>query len=801
MIDHTIADVLSLDDPACEDPERSGNKAAILARLRRAGHDVPPGLVIPVDAFGDTDDPLTPTIRAALGGLPDLLGPGPWAVRSSSTAEDSDEASYAGQFETFLNVTEPDLPEAILRCYRSGDPDLAYEQDPGSGAMAVLLQPMIPADHAGVVFTADPVSGERSVSIVEAVAGLGDALVGGEVDPERWEVREGRARRVSTGPVLLSEEKAEEIALLASSIETLLGRPQDVEWAWTDDRIYVLQARPITTLPELEPLQPDLTPPDDSTWMLDGGHYPEPISPLGLIIGEWVEQAFPQAFGEFGALVEGIRARHVGWRVYSKVVPLGGKGGGSKPPPWWLLAILARIAPPIRARIKSARQAAKTRLADAHLQRWREEWKPALRKEIASRQSVDLSDLTDDGLVAELDERLDLGRRGTVIHFRLFVPHILAVYRFVRFCEEQFGWKADEAARRMSGLSRPSREPAERLAALAELIRSKPEAASFHQAKRPLDALREDHEVAAALDAFLAEFGARVPAIDLIEPTLGESPEVIADTLASLIRDPERMQNTPGEGALRQLATTLPPDKAARYEELLGQLEIAYPIRDENVLWTVDIPIGLVRLAALEIGARLERRGLLDDAEHVVFLMVEEVKRCLLGGEDFRTIVLRHRRERVWAQRHPYPAYLGPPPSDPPDLRGLPQEVREINQGLMWEIEQDIAPPACGDGLTGVGASGGRYRGPARVVRGTPDFASVQTGDVLVCPVANPAWAVLFPRIGAVIADTGGILSHAAILAREFGIPAVLGTRAATQVLSNGQIVVVDGTAGRIEVV
>ena len=796
MTEQTLAGLLRLDDPACEDPERSGNKAATLARLRRAGLDVPPGAVIPADAFSDRGDPLTPAIRAALAGLPHLLGPGPWAVRSSSRAEDSTEASFAGQFETILNVTQHDLAEAVLRCFRSGDRVRVYEQDPLSGAMAVLLQPMIPADFAGVVFTADPVSGDRSVSIIEAVAGLGASLVGGEADPERWEIREEGVRRVSTGPVLLSEEQAEEISATASRIEILLGHPQDVEWAIAHNRLHVLQARPITTLPELEPLQPDLTPPDGTTWMLDGGHFPEPVSPLGLLSGDWVEQAFPQAFGAFGALVDGIRGEHIGWRMYSQLVPLGGKQRGSKPPPWWMLAVLARIAPPIRARVKAARHAAEIRLADAHLLRWREEWKPTLRNDIATRRAVELSDLTDNDLIAELDERLDLGRRGTAIHFRLFVPHILAVYKFIRFCEEHLGRTAEETARRMSGLSSPSSEPAQRLAAIAELIRSKPGLASFHHG--PLDILRQDREVAAMHDEFLAEFGARVPAIDVIEPTLAETPDLIADTLLALIRDPERMQNTSGEGELRMLTSTLPRDKAERYEELLTRLKIAYPVRDENVLWTFDIPMGLVRLAALEIGARLERRGLLDDADHVVFLMVEEIKRSFFEGEDFRTTVLRRRRERIWAQRNPYPAYLGPPPSDPPDLRGLPREVREINEALMWFVEHDTAPPVSGDGLSGVGASGGRYRGPVRVVRGAPDFPSVQAGDVLVCPVTNPAWAVLFPRVGAVVADTGGILSHAAILAREFGIPAVLGTGTATQVLKNGQMVTVDGTAGQI---
>jgi pyruvate,water dikinase len=171
----TEAVLVSIDDSACEAPRLAGNKAATLAVLRRAGFAVPPGVVVSAEALSEAVDELPHAVRRALEKVPDMLGPGPWAVRSSSTAEDTEQASFAGLFETVLNVDRAGLADAVLRCCRSMHADRvrAYRPDADRAAMAVLIQPMITATAAGVVFTADPVSGRRS-TLIEAVAGLGD---------------------------------------------------------------------------------------------------------------------------------------------------------------------------------------------------------------------------------------------------------------------------------------------------------------------------------------------------------------------------------------------------------------------------------------------------------------------------------------------------------------------------------------------------------------------------------------------------------------------------------------------------
>ncbi|MGH2652254.1 MAG: PEP/pyruvate-binding domain-containing protein, partial [Actinomycetota bacterium] len=255
----SAAGLLSLDDPACEAPALAGNKAATLAVLRRAGFEVPLGVVVPADAFTGVADALPPPVRAALREVPDLLGPGPWAVRSSSIAEDSERASFAGQFETVLHIDSVGLAEAVLRCWRSGLTDRvkAYAGDRGPGSMAVLVQHMIAADAAGVAFTTDPVSGRRR-SVIEAVEGLGERLVSGEATPERWKVEEEGSIEAPSEARVLDAERVRAIGDLARRVEEHFRRPQDIEWAIGGGSLWLLQARPITTLP-MPSAGPELT--------------------------------------------------------------------------------------------------------------------------------------------------------------------------------------------------------------------------------------------------------------------------------------------------------------------------------------------------------------------------------------------------------------------------------------------------------------------------------------------------------------------------------------------------------------
>lgn len=214
----------------------------------------------------------------------------------------------------------------------------------------------------------------------------------------------------------------------------------------------------------------------------------------------------------------------------------------------------------------------------------------------------------------------------------------------------------------------------------------------------------------------------------------------------------------------------------------------------------------MVRRAAAEAGRRLAERERLAAADEVAWLDVDEVRAALRetpggGPADLRALVRRRRAEHAWVAAHPGEPFVGGEPGAFPDLRHLPAEGRRVNQAFLFMMGQEYGrPPEPSDGrtLTGLGASAGTYRGRVRVVRSDADFPRLQPGDVLVCPVTTPTWSPLFAVAGALVTDNGGVLSHAAIVARENGLPAVVGTVTATAVLRDGAEVVVDGSRGTV---
>jgi pyruvate,water dikinase len=228
-------------------------------------------------------------------------------------------------------------------------------------------------------------------------------------------------------------------------------------------------------------------------------------------------------------------------------------------------------------------------------------------------------------------------------------------------------------------------------------------------------------------------------------------------------------------------------------------------VRDEKVFYAV-CAWALVRYAALEIGSRLTERGQVTRADDVFFLERDEALGALRTGAAQRELVRQRRAEHAWARLHPGPPTYGTPAADAAPmqdiLRSLPPEARTAVEASLWTTRLwGGAPPAqaSGDGvLRGTAASAGRYTGPVRLITGVHEFGKIRRGDVLVCPETTAQWAVLFPSIGALAADKGGLLSHPAIIAREYGVPAVVATGTATRLLRDGQIVTVDGTEGTV---
>ncbi len=425
--------VVSLGEVAAADAARVGRKAATLSELLRAGFPVPDGAVLTTSALARalatagldaTASPeqvervrLPEGVVAALASWDGLRANGALAVRSSGADEDLPGASYAGQYESVLDVAVDDLPAAIRRCWASAfTPQIAAyreardRRDVERGvAMAVLVQPMVAAEAAGVAFSAEPVTGDRDAVVVNAVRGLGDGLVGGEVSGEEWVYKAGVAtcRHPAPGGVL-GAETARAVAELARRVEDHFGVPQDIEWALAGGELVLLQARPITALPEASAVPvpvPIEVPP--GSWRRSAVLAPKPLTPMmRSVVREPMDRSLRRLHAEFGFLVETLQFADIGGWTYMRSVPLGGKDRPA--PPAWLMPLLIRVVPRLRRRIKDCVAAVRSDKAGRFIRCWYEQWQPELSTRISELRDVDLPALAD----AKLDRHLDRAHRA-----------------------------------------------------------------------------------------------------------------------------------------------------------------------------------------------------------------------------------------------------------------------------------------------------------------------------------------------------------------------------------------------------
>lgn len=823
----TLVRLLALDDPAATDPAVVGHKAATLAVLRQRGHRVPPGVVLPVHPAsaipvgGSARRALTPEVAAEVEGTLDQLG-GVVAVRSSGVAEDLPDASWAGQYESVLGVrTVEQLWAAIDSCLASAlsQRAVSYAGGEDPAAIAVLIQHQVDADAAGVAFTANPVTGDDEV-LVSAVRGLGDRLVAGEVTPEDWSCRAGASPSRISGPEdVLDAGQAAAIAAAARRLADVLGTPADVEWALALGELHVLQARPITALP----VRPELSLPPEGTWEKDSSHFTDPLSPVGATL---YFAPFAGALGEmartYGLLIDGAEQLCLSGEMYTRIIPPGGRDGPA--PPWWLLGVLLRVVPPLRARYRAARRALAEDLPARMMARWPSELRPELQARTAELRAVDLHSLDDAGLRAHLDRVCQLAADGQRIHFLLFLPYCMSLHELCTAVTELLGWDESAALELVGGLSATSSAPARDLLAVADAAQEIPTAAAVLAgwAGQPwtdtLDALRAagGTDVAGRLEEHMDAFGCRTTGYDPGRPSIAERPELVlgivrdlvgagavADEMAAALarRRADADARVDAELDRRRVA----PADRERVRSVIEAARAAWPVREDNLFWTDSMPCGVLRLAVLEVGSRLAAAGHLRQPTDACWLEGDEIHAVLDGVADrsgLAAVVARRKAEYAWVAAHPGPAVIGPPASDPPDLRAAPEAVRRTSDAMLWAIAHEYPgerKPVEG-GLQGTPGAPGRYTGPVRVVRTDDEFDQVRAGEVLVCPITTPVWSVLFSRVGALVTDAGGALSHAAIVAREHDVPAVLGTVAATTRLRTGDLVTVDGTRGIVEI-
>jgi pyruvate,water dikinase len=325
-----------------------------------------------------------------------------------------------------------------------------------------------------------------------------------------------------------------------------------------------------------------------------------------------------------------------------------------------------------------------------------------------------------------------------------------------------------------------------------------------------------DPEFAAAFDEYQQTYGVRGLRYEVAEETLAEAPEITLATIRDQLRqgyDPaahvasrarrRRELMAEAQGAL----ASRPPADRARFERAVERASQAHPAHEDNEFYTISAPTALIRYAVLEMGRRLAARGVVEAMDDVFFLEIDEALAAMKDGNHRQDLVRRRKGERAWVLAHPGPASYGKQPGPPPPLRVLPPAARAMMEAVVWQVDRGFAAErsarkqaAGSTTLTGIGASAGRRTGTVRVVMGEHEFGKLEAGDVLVCPVTSPVWSVLFSRVTALVTDSGGVLSHPAIIAREYGIPAVVATGNGTELLKDGMRVTVDGSKGVVEV-
>lgn len=816
---------------------RVGSKAASLALLMQAGFPVPDGVVLTTDAYmrftsgtnqegsgpprAKESPSLPANLRQLLREILEALGDIPLAVRSSGVAEDLPDKSYAGQYETVLGVRGLDgLEHAVARCWASAASAhvTAYREAHGKGAspMALLVQRMVPAEAAGVAFSANPVTGDRHEVVINAVPGLGDKLVSGEVSPDQWVVSGDEVRCAESPHSAIDGDQADAIAGMARRVEAHFGRPQDIEWAVADGNLHLLQARPITALPEpaIQPISvPVEVPP--GFWFFDGSHGNSHV-PIDRFLAELVRPCSTRWCEEFGYLFEAVEFRLIGGWPYQRIVPLGDRPGPTLP--GWLMWLLVRTVPILRRRVGRAVEANRSDLPGRYIERWYRQWQPEMATAIARLRDVDLATLSDEELLGHVEAARELMATGILTHMRLHGAVTPILHELVQVCEEVLGWNMARSMDLVSGTSYKSTEPARRLWELADVARTQPEVLSLleYRGEDVLDLLETaDAEFAERLMAYLHEYGCRALGhTTLGQVTLAENPGLVLDMVLGQIErgyDPHQDFEDNARkraAALREAETLLAsrPEDLQRFRRAVERAQRAYPVREDNEFFCLSSPLALLRYAALDIGRRLAARGVTDLTEDVMYLEMDEAVVALTEGTDRRPLVRRRRGEQAWIDAHPGPPTYGSPPPGPPSFRFLPPDARRLMESFVWANEVILAVDESSreaqpshSSLMGTAASPGEYTGAVRVVMDESHFEKIRPGDVLVCPATSPVWSVVFPVIGALVTDTGGLLSHPAIIAREYGIPAVVATGEATALLHDGDLVTVDGSTGTVE--
>jgi pyruvate,water dikinase len=921
--------------------ERVGGKGRSLSKMVREGFNVPTGFIVTADAYrsfiadnglqskivsdakpqlkegypafdqcstviGDKiqqasmDAAIVAAVKTAYGEIQAEHGKdAPVAVRSSANAEDLPGLSFAGQQETFLNVRGEDAVVAAVKdCWASlwTAQAISYRHQNGidqdSVAMAVVVQLMVPSEVSGILFTANPASGERAEIIINGSFGLGEAVVSGQVTPDTYiinredlsiqqellgpkeqqivadgdnGVRMESVAEEDRSKSSISPEQLNELCETALQIEALYeGLPQDIEWAFCGGKLHLLQSRPITNL-GAQPIDVVWEPKAPARFVSRRQiveNMPEPISPLfeELYLTRGLESPRPKSLmvggGPMFVTVNGYAYQRFDWPQIIKEADERKQQQGET------LAITeeeieAAEYSAFAEQIKKSKEAAKdaaiadlkpfkeqlsaadrasfdawyetqnedqidglivlpesnnptyiafnnTTVNDKQLKSWYDETLPRLEGVAEKWRALNVQAADDATLLSAVVEMgIEEGRywsadsshtfgvaKSTDDQLQCFLRETLPEHNFI---SGQF----------LTGIESKAMQANADLFAIAKLVRAS-EQLSYLVLSIPsqflLNALRSEAaavDVVAAIDSYLAAYGHQGYSMDFIEPTQVEDPSALFATLKGMVRD----ENYDPKNQAQKTAA-IRENKLAEISELLSGLgywqfrfrlwlALKYNFIREEVAFRFGYTWSILRPMVNELGQRLVTNGTLREPDHAYFLVSEELEQALearkagqslpeLGKLAAERCTLREARK------------LHHPPGTLPAEASAMQSISFKETQIKNDDDSNV--------MRGFPVSSGTITAKASVILGPAEFDKMIAGSILVSPLTTPAWTQLFANAVGLVTDVGSILAHGSIVAREYGIPAVLGVGDGTKRIKHGQTITVEGDSGIVTI-
>jgi pyruvate,water dikinase len=798
------------------------------------------------------------------------------AVRSSANAEDLPGLSFAGQQETYLNVKGGNaLLKAVRNCWASlwTAQAISYRHEndieQGSVAMAVVVQIMVPADVAGILFTANPATGERTEMIVNASFGLGEAVVGGQVTPDTFVVdRESKnVKETMIGPkeqmIVSDGEQGTKLtdvkvadrdqsslsdALLNDLVELALkveknydGLPQDIEWAIVDGKISMLQSRPITNLPP-PPLEVEWNPPEEIPALVRRQiveNIPDPTCELfdelyirySLRWDRTKEVSMYSTLHGFAFQIMGgggITGTKEEWRadIRSGREKVASSPEGMAQEKHDLDLFVSELSDDDRAEFQKMADELnsdnlpnavtvpesndptytafhKTFTNDNQHRDWRERAMPELEAATAKWAALDIAGASDATLMEGIRELTEAegcywsGNGGHTFGVAKSVDDQLQCFLRENLPDHNF-----TSGQFLSGFKSRIMQANDALFEIAKVLRADEElnllilATPAHRLMSELEARSDTKQILKDIDTYLQKYGHQGYSLDFCEPTQQEDPSALFVTLKNMVRredyDPkqhEQEANRKKEKALKDIGELLEGLQCWQFRYRLWFANKYYPMREESC-FVLGMAWPALRPMAAELGRRMVEVGTFkqpDDVYHMYTAELEEAMKFRadnkakpkLGELAQERRELRERRKR-----------LHPPGTCPPEASEMP--------GIAFK-ETQIKNDDSSDTLMGIPVSPGTITAEASVIMNPSEFSNMVPGSILICPMTSPAWTQLFAHAQGLVTDIGGILGHGSIVAREYGIPAVVGTGNGTQRIKHSQLIEVDGDSGTVK--